>query len=297
MRIARLRSDDLALVVGDALVPVGAALVRQGLLRAPSMRALIASYPASQPALAELAATAERLPLTPDRLAAPVDQPSKIWAAASNYRRGAAALGGEAGRGATPAESPAALLDLAFLKPPSAIIGPGENIVIPAGAGRVFPELELCVVIGQEAANVSVADALEVVFGYTVILDVTARQFGASQNLLATRCVRKGFDTFAPLGPWLVTRDEVADPQRLPLRLAVNGQRVQDASTDGMINGVATLVSYLSRVSTLYPGDLIATGNPDAPEFQQPLAPGDRLAAEIAGLGTLEVGVATREGA
>jgi 2-keto-4-pentenoate hydratase/2-oxohepta-3-ene-1,7-dioic acid hydratase in catechol pathway len=284
-------------VVGDGLVPIGAALVRRGLLRAPSMVELIGNFGALRSALAELAASGEREALTADTLAAPVPRPTKIWAAASNYRRGGAALGGEGGRGAAPAESAEAILDLAFLKPPSAIIGPGENIVMPAGAGRIFPELELCVVIGREVANVGEAEALEAVFGYTVILDVTARQFGASQNQLATRCVRKGFDTFAPLGPWLVTRDEVADPQRLALRLAVNGQRVQAASTDGMINGVATLVSYLSRVSTLQPGDLIATGNPDAPEFQQPLAPGDQLAAEIEGIGVLQVGVAGAGGA
>jgi 2-keto-4-pentenoate hydratase/2-oxohepta-3-ene-1,7-dioic acid hydratase in catechol pathway len=293
MRIASLRSGDLALVVNDALVPVGAALVRRGLLRAPAMTELIAGYAALRPALAELATSGERVPLAADRLAAPVPRPSKIWAAASNYRRGGAGLAAAGGRGAAPAESAEAILDLAFLKPPSAIIGPGEAIVIPAGAGRVFPELELCVVIGREAANVSAADALDAVFGYTVILDVTARQFGASQNLVATRCVRKGFDTFAPLGPWLVTRDEIPDPPRLGLRLAVNGEVVQAASTDGMINGVAALVSYLSRVTTLYPGDLIATGNPDAPEFQRPLAPGDRLAATIEGIGTLDVGVAS----
>ncbi|HLH26737.1 MAG TPA: fumarylacetoacetate hydrolase family protein [Chloroflexota bacterium] len=291
MRIASLRSRDLALVVDDGLVPVGAALVRQGLLPEPSMRALVERYAALQPALRELAARADRVPFAAASLAAPLAQPSKIWAAASNYRRGTASLDGARGRGTAPAESPEAILDLAFLKPPSAIIGPGENIVIPPGAGRVFPELELCVVVGREASNVSAADALDVVFGYTVILDVTARQFGASQNQLATRCVRKGFDTFAPLGPWLVTRDEVPDPERLALRLAVDGELVQAASTDGMINGVAALISYLSRVSTLYPGDLIATGNPDAPEFQRPLAPGDRLAAEIESIGTLEVGV------
>ncbi len=292
MKIASLRSGDLAVVVEDALVPVGDALVREGLLRERSVQELIARYDALRPALERLVASGERAPLDAVSLAAPVARPSKIWAAASNYRRGAATLDGAQGRGTAPTEAPEAILDMAFLKPPSAIIGPGEAIVIPEGAGRVFPELELCAVIGKEAANVGLADALDAVFGYTVILDVTARQFGLSQSLVATRCVRKGFDTFAPLGPWLVTRDEVADPQRLALRLVVNDQPVQVASTDGMINGVATLVSYLSRVSTLYPGDLIATGNPDAPEFQQPLAPGDRLAAEIEGIGTLEVGVA-----
>jgi 2-keto-4-pentenoate hydratase/2-oxohepta-3-ene-1,7-dioic acid hydratase in catechol pathway len=293
MRIASLRSGEVALVEGDALLPVGEALVRQGLLREPTMRAFIASYPALQPRLAGLAAEASRLPVDDAQLAAPVPDPTKLWAAASNFRRGSAAAGGQAGRGEAPTASAEALLEMIFLKPPSAIVGPGENILIPPGAAKVYPELELCIVIGKQVDNIKPADALDAVFGYTVILDMTARMAASSgQNMMGSRCVRKGFRTFAPLGPWIVTRDEVADPQALPLRLAVNGERVQDASTEGMINGVVDLVYYLSRVGTLYPGDLIATGNPDSPEYQRALVPGDRIAAEIPGVGTLRLGVA-----
>jgi 2-keto-4-pentenoate hydratase/2-oxohepta-3-ene-1,7-dioic acid hydratase in catechol pathway len=101
--------------------------------------------------------------------------------------------------------------------------------------------------------------------------------------------MRKGFDTFAPIGPWIATRDEVPDPQALQMRLWVNGEIRQSATTGGMINSVVDLVTYLSRVSTLYPGDLIATGNPDAPDFQQQLAPGDTLTAEIQNVGRMNL--------
>ena len=103
--------------------------------------------------------------------------------------------------------------------------------------------------------------------------------------------MRKGFDTFAPVGPWVVTRDELPNPQALQMRLWVNGDLRQSASTAGMINGVAHLVSYLSKVGTLLPGDLIATGNPDAPAFQKQLVARDALVAEIEGIGELRLGV------
>ena len=138
-------------------------------------------------------------------------------------------------------------------------------------------------------------EALDAVFGYSVILDVTARGYGSGKNLMGTRCVRKGFDTFAPVGPWIVTRDEIADPQALEMRLWVNDDLRQSASTAGMINGVARLVSYPSQVGTLMPGDLNASGNPDSPEFQRQLAAGDELVAEIEGIGKLRLGV-TRAG-
>ena len=157
------------------------------------------------------------------------------------------------------------MLEHIFLKPPSAVIGPGDSIVIPSNAETVFPELELCVVIGRECRNLSVDEAMDAVFGYSVILDVTARGYGSGRNLMGTRCVRKGFDTFAPVGPWIVTRDEIPDPQALEMRLWVNDDLRQSASTGGMINGVARLVSYLSEVGTLFPGDLIASGNPPTP--------------------------------
>lgn len=291
MQIASLKDGNLALVHGEMIVPVGAALVERGILRESSMIELIARWPEIQGAVEAVAAEVPGKMLDQNLLGPPVARPSKLWAAAGNYRRGTAAAGGGAGRGEASELSPAALAESAFLKPSSAIIGPGEAIRIPPGAENIFPELELCAVIGRRVSNIAEAEALDAVFGYTVTLDVTARQFGSHPSLVATRCVRKGFDTFAPLGPWIVTRDEVPDPQNLALRLAVNEEIVQDASTNGMINSVAALVSFLSRVSTLEPGDLIATGNPDAPEFQRRLQPGDILDAGIENIGVLRVGV------
>ncbi|HWO40530.1 MAG TPA: fumarylacetoacetate hydrolase family protein, partial [Candidatus Eisenbacteria bacterium] len=188
--------------------------------------------------------------------------------------------------------SPEELLERTFLKPPSAITGPEQDIVIPKHAETIFPELELCVVIGKPARRVSKEQAFDAIFGYTIILDVTARGYGSGTGLPGTRCVRKGFETFAPLGPWITTKDEIPDPHGLWMKLWINGELKQAAKTDAMINDIGALVSYLSGVTTLYPGDLIATGNPDAPEFQQKLEPGDRLRAEIEGIGAMNLGVA-----
>ena len=257
-----------------------------------SMIGLAASYETSREAIERAVSETTPTALDAAQLAAPVPGPSKIWAAAGNYKRGSANLTSAGGRGEARERPPDELLEHIFLKPPSAVVGPGKDILIPADAETIFPELELCVVIGRESRDLSEDEALDAVFGYSVILDVTARGYGSGRNLMGTRCVRKGFDTFAPVGPWIVTRDEIADPQALEMRLWVNGDLRQSASTGGMINGVARLVSYLSQVGTLMPGDLIASGNPDSPEFQQQLAAGDELVAEIEGIGRLRLGVA-----
>jgi len=210
----------------------------------------------------------------------------------SPTRRRQGGIGPEnaAGRGTTSTMSAEAIAEMAFLKPSSAIVGPEDQVIIPPDAETIFPELELCVVIGQEARNVSKEHALDAVFGYTIMLDVTARsQVQMEGGLIATRCVRKGYDTFAPCGPWITTRDEIPDPQSLEMKLWVNSALKQSATTGGMINGVADLVSFLSRVGTLYPGDLITTGNPDAPDFQEKLVPGDVLKAEIEGIGSMNL--------
>ncbi len=293
MKLARLEPPDLAVVLDDVLVPIGEALIREGALRTPSMVELIANYPSVRPLLEQLLPQLPRVPLAGRRLAAPVDCPSKIWAAAANYRRGTSRASDQLGRGEAPSTEGSASMETAFLKPPSAIIGPCQAIIIPADSSAIFHELELCVVIGRRVSRLSPQCALDAVFGYTVMLDITARPIAAGHNLAATRCVRKGFDTFAPLGPWIVTSDEICDPQRLAMRLYINHELVQIASTHAMFNGVAAFVSFLSQVSTLYPGDLIATGNPDAPEFQRRLKPGDLIEAEIEKIGVLQVTVAS----
>lgn len=147
-----------------------------------------------------------------------------------------------------------------FMKPTSAITGPYDPIVIPRGAGKVDWEVELGVVIGSFAKYVSEAEALAHVAGYCVINDVSERAFqleGTGQWVKG-----KSADTFGPVGPWLVTKDEVPDPQDLALWLEVDAHRYQNATTRTMVFGIAHLVSYLSRFMSLHPGDIISTGTP-----------------------------------
>ena len=184
------------------------------------------------------------------------------------------------------------MLHSLFLKPPSAIIGAGDNIVIPPGAGGVFPEVELCVVIGKRCRHLSVEEAPSAVFGYSLLNDVTARNYGPEGSARSMRCVRKGYDTFAPFGPVIVTRDEIPDPHRLIMNMWVNDELHQSSSTETMINGVPELVSFLSKVCTLEPGDLISTGTPDSPAYQRQLVPGDVVIAEIEGIGRMKLGIA-----
>jgi 2-keto-4-pentenoate hydratase/2-oxohepta-3-ene-1,7-dioic acid hydratase in catechol pathway len=253
---------------------------------------VIANYERLAAQLHSMARAEKGAPVNPQQLKPPVENPSKIWAAAGNYKRGTEGLGEGRGRGTAGKASPQELLENIFLKPPSSIAGPEDNIVIPKNADSIFPELELCVVIGRKARSLSKAQAFDAIFGYTIMLDVTARGYGLSKNLSGTRNVRKGFETFAPIGPWITTKDEIADPDNLAMKLWINGEVKQAARTDAMINDIATLVSFLSEVTTLYPGDLITTGNPDSPEFQEKLKPGDVLKAEIEGIGAMSLGVA-----
>jgi len=293
MKLATIRPNDIAVVDEHGLVPVGAGLVREGLLpQVFSMLDLLPQYEAVKDSVKRLAAEGVKNRLDPKQLKPPVERPSKIWAAATNYKRGSEGLGDARGRGTAGTTTPDELLERIFLKPPSAIIGPEENIIIPQGAETIFPELELCVVIGKRARHLSRDKALDAVFGYTIMLDVTARGYGSGKGMPGTRCIRKGFETFAPIGPWIVTKDEIAHPHDLWMKLWVNGELRQNAKTDAMVNDISALVSYLSQVTTLYPGDLIATGNPDSPAFQRQLAPGDGLTAEIEGIGSMNLGVA-----
>ncbi|MGN6551572.1 MAG: fumarylacetoacetate hydrolase family protein [Pararhizobium sp.] len=175
-----------------------------------------------------------------------------------------------------------------FMKATSAIVGPNDDVVIPRGSEKTDWEVELGVVIGKDAKYVSEADALDHVFGYCVTNDVSERAFQAERAGQWTK--GKSCDTFGPLGPWLVTRDEVADPQKLKMWLDVNGVRRQDGSTATMVYGVAFLVSYLSQFMTLKAGDVISTGTPPGvgmgmkpPTY---LKPGDVVELGIEGLGT-----------
>ena len=178
---------------------------------------------------------------------------------------------------------------IVFMKATSAICGPDDGIELPRGSVATDWEVELAVVIGRHAKYVSEADALSHVAGYCVANDVSERDFQTKRAGQWTK--GKSADTFGPLGPWLVTRDEVSDPQALDLWLDLNGKRMQTGSTATMIFGVAKVISYLSQMMSLHPGDVISTGTPPgvgmgikpAPVY---LKPGDRLALGIEGLGT-----------
>jgi len=218
------------------------------------------------------------LPLDQVTLLAPILNPSKIVAVGQNYMDHCREQGVE------PPTSP-----VLFTKFPSAIVGPGAEIRWdPALSRQVDYEVELAVVIGRTARRVPKEQALDYVAGYTVCNDVSARdlQFSDGQWVRA-----KSLDTFCPLGPWLVTRDEISDPQDLAMRTILNGETVQDSSTREMIFGVAELIAFSSHAFTLFPGDVIVTGTPpgvgvfrDPPVF---LKSGDTITVEVEGIGSL----------
>jgi len=296
MKFATIKPNDLAIVKNDTLIPVGESLSREGALpKQATMLDLIARYDSVKGQLENIATKGAGTRIDAKLLKPPVENPTKIWAAAGNYKRGSEGLGDARGRGNAAKTSPEELLENIFLKPPSSIVGPEDNIVIPKNADSIFPELELCVVIGKKARHVSKAQAFDAIFGYTIMLDVTARGYGLSKNLSGTRNVRKGFESFSPIGPWITTKDEIPNPDNLWMKLWINGELKQSAKTDAMINNIATLVSFLSDVTTFYPGDLITTGNPDSPEFQEKLKAGDVLKAEIEGIGAMSLGVAKEQ--
>jgi len=177
---------------------------------------------------------------------------------------------------------------MVFLKPASAIIRSGETVVLPPQSQNVHHEVEMVAVIGKEGKNIDPGAALEYVAAYAVGLDMTARDLqSAAKERRHPWSVAKGFDTFAPLGP-LTPADQVGDPQNLEIRLRVNGEERQRASTDHMIFSVADLVAYCSRIFTLAPGDLLYTGTPDG---VGPVEGGDVLDATLTGCAPLHVRV------
>ncbi len=212
------------------------------------------------------------------RLVSPVPAPGKIIGVARNYRAHAAELGSGA-----PPEEP-----VLFLKAPSAVIGPDDDIVIPAASSRTDYEGELAVVIGRRARHVHRAEALGCVAGYTVANDVSARDF---QNERGQHFIGKSCDTFAPLGPALVTADEIDDPQDLAISTRVSGTTLQSARTADMIFSVAHVIAFASRLMTLEPGDVLLTGTPSGVGIARTpprwLRDGDVVEVEIEHVGRL----------
>ncbi|RUT34425.1 FAA hydrolase family protein [Arsenicitalea aurantiaca] len=184
--------------------------------------------------------------------------------------------------------SPIPAEPILFMKATSAIVGPNDDVILPKNTKKPDWEVELGVIIGKEARYVDEADALDYVAGYCVVNDVSERHFQTERGGQWTK--GKSCDTFGPIGPWLVTRDEVADPQNLSLWLEVDGHRYQDGSTKTMIFSVAHCVSYISQFMSLQPGDVISTGTPPGVGMgikPEPvwLKPGQTMRLGIEGLG------------
>ena len=202
------------------------------------------------------------------RLLAPVIPRSKVIGIGKNYHDHAKEMGGEA-----PTEP------LMFLIPNTAVVGPGDPVVMPSQSSNVHYEGELAVVIGRMCKDVEPEDALKVVFGYTCANDVTARDLQRKDGQWSRA---KGFDTFAPLGPVLLLTREM--PPQTRVRTRVNGRTVQDGCLEQLLFPVSRLIAHISRFATLMPGDVIATGTP---EGVGPLTPGDRVEVEIDRIGVL----------
>jgi 2-keto-4-pentenoate hydratase/2-oxohepta-3-ene-1,7-dioic acid hydratase in catechol pathway len=218
-------------------------------------------------------------PVDEHRLRAPVHRPTKILCVGLNYRDHIAEVG---------AQQPKR--PHVFAKLPNALIGPTDDVVFPSGVSEQLDyEAELAIVIGRRAKRVSVAAADRYILGYTVANDVSGRDWQFDTDAQLT--LGKGFDTFFPLGPWIVTADELGDVRSLRIRCWVNGEPRQDASTADMVFGPAEIVSILSSVCTLEPGDVIATGTPSGVGFGRTpprfLRPGDEVRCEVERIGAL----------
>ncbi len=239
----------------------GGSSVKYGLWREDHVRAIVAS-----PFEGMVVGTSEHYDIRDVELLAPCT-PSKIVAIGLNYRDHAEELGM-----ALPDEP------LIFLKPPSAVIGPGSPIRLPEMSSQVEHEAELAVVIGKKAKNVGAEDALSHVLGYTCVNDVTARDL-QKKDIQFTRS--KSFDTFCPVGPWIATD---VDPSDLEVSCMVNGEVRQSSRSSQLVHGVPELISFISRIMTLEPGDIISTGTPFGVGR---LEPGDEVTVKVEGIGEL----------
>ena len=280
MRIAVFDDNRVGLVRGKRVVDVSDLAGAGGGEWPPVfMLRLIANFDELRPRLEAAQDDREGVPLDEIELRAPAVLPNKIIAAPANYRKHIEEM-----RTVVTQEPHAIETYGVFLKSPSSIIGPGQRIELPFSDRRIDHEVELGFVLGRKARNVPATEAMQFVFGYTGVLDITVR---GDED----RSTRKSFDTFTPVGPVLVTADEIADPQSLRLQLWVNGEQRQDGNSRDMIWGIARLIEYASHIMTLYPGDLFTTGTPDG---VGPLKPGDEVTIDIEGIGRMSVGVQAR---
>ena len=238
------------------------------------LEGLVRRFDEFRPALEEASATGDAKPIGDVRFRPPVPRPGKMVCMAGNYLEG---------------ETIPRPYDVdAFLKAPSSVIGNGDTVVLPDVPATVFHhEAELGVVIGKEMKNVDASRALDHVFGYLNFMDVSAR--GIEPNGNNSFWWQKSWDTFGPIGPWILTADEVADTQNLQIRLWNNGDLRHDFNTSDMARSVAEVLEWVSTESTLHPGDIVATGTNHL--GLGPMQDGEKVVLEVEGLGRLSVKV------
>ena len=282
MRICRYNADKLGLVKGDQLIDVTLALdviPKSGWPR-PHGDAMVANLDAIFPEIEANRKMGYVQGVNNVNLKSPVANPTKIIAAPANYMDHIAEARGDAeinfGRDIKTIDDYGL-----FLKANSALVGPGEGITLGRTDQRNDHEIELTMIIGRTAKNVTYDDALDYVAGYSIGLDNTVRG-------VEDRSLRKSLDSYAALGPWMTTADEIENPDDLNFHLTVNDEIRQDSNTKFLIFDCRKLIEYASRFYTLYPGDIIMTGTPQG---VGPLKPGDRLICEVDIIGRMEIDV------
>ncbi len=276
--------DDKVYNIGDALIK--ARLARQGYTMLEIIDAL-ANNPVAMQIAKEASSGGSSLPLSSIKLLAPITNPGSLWAAAANYRAHQKEMIERMGSADRITKTNDELMAEFFLKTTSSIIGPNDTIILPKISKLVDFECELCAVIGKRARKVTEAQALDYVFGYTICWDISQRD-PWGKGMQNTRNIRKGFDTFSALGPWIVTRDEIDEPQNLSIKVLQNGKEAMIAHTSDMICGLRDHIRFLTSCLTLRPGDLITTGTPAG---VSKLHDGDHLHGTIEKIGSMELNV------
>jgi 2-keto-4-pentenoate hydratase/2-oxohepta-3-ene-1,7-dioic acid hydratase in catechol pathway len=287
--LATLEGGKSALVVDGKLYPLAALAAASGKALPASNVTIFADWECARPVLAELAATVAKSGVAPvaAKLAAPLIYPGKVLCAGANYYDHMAEMG-------FPGVKKETQRLFFFFKPPrNAVVGPGATVVMPRGTKKYDWEIELAAVIGKTARYVAVETALSHVAGYTVAIDLSARDFNQApdQFYKFDWVAGKATDTACPMGPWIVPADALPGVQNVALKLSVNGVVKQDSSTSQMIYSVAEQIARASELMTLDPGDVVLTGTPAGVGVPKGtfLNPGDKIDAEIAGIGTLSV--------
>ena len=295
MKICHYDNNQAGVIVEDKVYNIGDALIKAGLARnGYTMLEIIDALANNSKAMQvtrEASENGSGIPVNSVKLLAPITNPGSLWAAAANYRAHQKEMIERMGSADRVTKSKDELMAEFFLKTTSSIIGPGDTVILPKISKLVDFECELCAVIGKRARKVTEEQALEYVFGYTICWDISQRD-PWGKGVQNTRNIRKGFDTFSALGPWIVTRDEIDEPQNLTIKVLQNGKEAMTAHTSDMICGLRDHIRFLTSCLTLRPGDLITTGTPAG---VSKLNDGDHLRGTIEKIGSMELHVKAEE--